>query len=279
MEPELGDSLPPELSVVVPTRNEAGSVPLLLEELRCVLRGLDAEVVFVDDSDDETPQVVAEQASAGSLPLRLLHRLAGQRGDGLGGAVKAGFEIATGTFVVVMDADLQHPPAVIPEMLRRAREARADVVVGTRYRSTGSVGQFGPVRRMVSRASSLLARVAFPRRLASVTDPMSGLFLVRRGSIDVTALQPHGFKILLEILARSGGLRISEVPYQFGQRVADESKASLREGIRFLRHLVRLRFATYAATVRRGSGRSIEGTFRAARLGSTKRAATLRRTA
>lgn len=159
--------------------------------------------------------------------------------------MRAGFMAASGAFFVVMDADLQHPPSVVPEMLRRAHDECADLVIGSRFAAAGSVRHFGVLRMAVSRASSLLARLCFPHRLAGVTDPMSGLFLLRRTSVDPAVLRPHGFKILLEVLARSTPSKVVEVPYVFGERVAGESKASAREGFRFLRHLIRLRIAAF----------------------------------
>jgi len=230
-----------ELSVVIPTRNEAEGVGLLLEALSCVLGRVNAEVIFVDDSSDETPAAIKAHARASTLPIRVHHRVGEARPGGLGGAVQLGFGAARGQYVAVMDADLQHPPAVLPLMLRTAKREDADLVVGSRFANNGGIGDFGAVRRGLSRASSMLARVLFPRRLRHVTDPMSGFFLVRRQRLAQDALRPHGFKILLEVLVRSGPLRIREVPYMFCDRVAGESKASLREGARYLRHLVRLR--------------------------------------
>jgi dolichol-phosphate mannosyltransferase len=156
--------------------------------------------------------------------------------------VKRGFERATGEFVAVMDADLQHPPALLPVLLETARRETADVVVASRFAAGGGTGEFGLVRRFVSRASAAAARLFFPRRLAAVSDPMSGFFLVRRDRLRPEELHPRGFKILLEVLVRCRPLRIAEAPYTFGERVAGTSKASLREGLNYLAHLVSLRF-------------------------------------
>jgi dolichol-phosphate mannosyltransferase len=229
-----------ELSVVVPTRNEAAGIGRFLDALVPALEGIDAEVVVVDDSSDGTPAAVENHARRSPLPIRLHHRAAHVRTGGLGGAVKVGFASARGRFVAVMDADLQHPPAVLPLMLAAATSG-ADLVVGTRFTEAGGVGDFGPVRRAVSQGAANLARLFFPKRLLEVSDPMSGLFLVRRERLVVDELRPHGFKILLELLVRSAPLRVAEVPYTFGERVAGESKASVREGCRYLMHLLRLR--------------------------------------
>jgi dolichol-phosphate mannosyltransferase len=229
-----------ELSVVVPTRNEAAAIGRFLDALLPALDGIDAEVIVVDDSTDETPAAIESRAHRSPQPIRLHHRAAHERTGGLGGAVKLGLEHAQGRFVAVMDADLQHPPAVLPRMLAAAMDG-ADLVVGSRFTGAGGVGEFGPVRKAVSQGAASLARLFFPKRLLLVSDPMSGLFLVRRERLLVDELRPHGFKILLEILVRSGPLRTAEVPYTFGERVAGTSKASLREGCNYLVHLLRLR--------------------------------------
>ncbi len=231
----------PILSVVVPSRNEADSVGALISELEPVLVGEPAEVIFVDDSDDETPARVAEQARTSELPVKVVHREPHERTGGLGGAVVMGLGYARGSWVCVMDADLQHPPEIVPLLLRSAEADDHDLVVATRFRDGGSDGGLGAIRKLVSRASAAAARVLFPRRLRGVSDPMSGFFLVRRSAVDAGALRPNGFKILLELLARTTFESVGEVPYAFAERLAGESKASLREGLRFLLQLVRLR--------------------------------------
>jgi dolichol-phosphate mannosyltransferase len=140
-----------------------------------------------------------------------------------------------------MDADLQHPPELLPQMLEAADQDSADLVVASRYCGGGEAKSFGRLRSSVSQGSTQLARLLFPNRLRNVTDPMSGFFLVRRNAINLDVLQPNGFKILMEIIGRSSGLRTIEVPFEFGTRHAGESKASLREGLRYLQLLLGLR--------------------------------------
>jgi dolichol-phosphate mannosyltransferase len=240
---------PPALSVILPTRNEIGNVPVLLRELERVLASTAAEIIFVDDSDDATPEVIEAASSLSSCPVRLVHRPPERRSDGLGGAVVRGMHEAQGDWVCVMDADMQHPPSLIPELIERAVCTDADLVVASRFSANGSVGQFGRVRRSLSRASSGTAHLLFPRRLRSISDPLSGFFAVRRDSLDLAHLRPHGYKILLEILVRTPNVRVSEVPFVFGERHAGDSKASLREGLRYIRHLLRLRAGRVAARV------------------------------
>jgi dolichol-phosphate mannosyltransferase len=234
-----------DLTVVVPTRNEAGNISRLVDRLDAALAGQAAEIVFVDDSDDETPQRVLEVADGAGHRVRLIHRLPDERAGGLGSAVLAGFEAADTRWAVVMDGDLQHPPELVPELVRTGCEQGSDVVVASRYRGTGdSSGLSGAVRHAVSRSSTTLTKALFPRRMHACTDPMSGMFAVRLDSVDRATLRPNGFKILMEILARSPKLRVSEVPFAFGERHSGESKASLREGVLFARRLIGLRTAT-----------------------------------
>jgi len=229
------------VSVVVPSRNELESVAALVTALESALAGRAAEVIFVDDSDDETPARVTERSRAAAIPVRLLHRKPGERRGGLGGAVVEGLKEARGNWVCVMDADLQHPPATIPLLVDAAHADRRDIVVATRFRDGGSDGGFGAMRRAISRGSAAAARMLFPRRLRGVSDPMSGFFLVRRSAVELERLRPNGFKILLELLVRCRFGAVGEVPYAFGERHAGKSKATLREGGRFLVELARLR--------------------------------------
>lgn len=233
------------LTVIVPTRNESGNVAPLIARLGEALAGIDAEVLFVDDSSDTTPEQVRSTAVTASLPVRLLHRAAKERVGGLGGAVLAGLRSAHGDWAVVMDGDLQHPPEVVPDLLRAGQQSGADLVVASRYVGAGSAGGLSTAtRERVSGGANALARAVFPRRLADCTDPMSGFFAIRRGSVSLDRLQPHGFKILLETIARSPRLKVAEVPFSFQERHTGESKASLTEGLIFVRKLASLRVAS-----------------------------------
>jgi dolichol-phosphate mannosyltransferase len=232
------------VTVIVPTRNEASNVAPLLARVAAALDGCTAEVLFVDDSDDETPAEVERVASSSVLPVRLLHRQPGERSGGLGGAVQAGLAASAATWVVVMDGDLQHPPETIPTLLAAGIGDDLDVVVASRYEGNGAAdGLSSPFRHFVSRGATIAARTLFPRILANVSDPMSGFFAVRRDVVDPAALKPKGFKILLEILARSSARRVAEVPFTFADRVGGESKASGREALRYFRQLLVLRAA------------------------------------
>jgi dolichol-phosphate mannosyltransferase len=231
------------VSVVIPTRNEAENIAELVRRLMAVAVDLPMDVIFVDDSTDDTPAVIQTVGNAVALPIHLLHRPPDRRVGGLGGAVTEGIRVARAPWVCVMDGDLQHPPEMIPQLLAEARHKEADLVVASRYCQDGDAESFNLIRSTVSRSSTLAARALFPRRLKDLSDPMSGFFMVRQKAIDLDALRPCGFKILLEIVGRTPSLRLASVPFHFGERFAGESKASMQEGLRYLRLLLGLRFS------------------------------------
>ena len=232
-----------EVSLVIPTRNEAGNIEPLLMRIHQALKGIPTEVVFVDDSTDETPGVIGKLQEWFPLHITLIARPAERRKNGLGGAVVEGIKVARGSWVCVMDADLQHPPEMIPRLLHQAKKSGSDLVMGSRLAPGGDASSLGFKRALISHVFALTTRLTFPQRLRSVTDPLTGFFLTRRAALQEEKLKPDGFKILLEILVSHPALQISEIPIQFGYRNAGESKASIKETIRFFRGLLRLRLA------------------------------------
>lgn len=227
------------LAVVIPTRNEAENIRPLLDDLDAVLSE-QTEIIFVDDSNDETPAAIEAERAQRARRITLVHRSEGARGDGLAGAVAQGLALADAEWVCVLDADLQHPPTLVPRLLERAKAGGVDVVAASRYCGNGGT-DFGRGRSLLSRVSTCAAKLLFQRSLRGVTDPMSGFFLVRRSAVPFDRLRPRGFKILLEVLVRARHLRVAEVPFQFGTRHAGESKASLTEAWHYLWQLVLLR--------------------------------------
>ncbi len=230
----------PQLTIIIPTMNEADNIVPLVTRLAAAVAEIDAEILFVDDSSDKTPDVIASVAATAALPVRCIHRPKSQR-DGLSGAVVVGLRASTGDYVCVMDGDLQHPPNVVPILLERAVLSSADIVVASRQANRiGPVGLPLP-RALISNTLTLIARSCFPRSLKDVSDPLTGFFLVRRAALDIDRLHPDGFKILLEILVRHPDLRAGELLFDFALRHAGSSKADFREGMRFFRHVLRLR--------------------------------------
>lgn len=229
------------VSVVMPTFNEAGNIRELLRQLSAALPpDLPAEVVFVDDSTDDTADAIAAAADGCRLSVVLLKRA--RRTGGLGGAVVEGLRIARAPWAVIMDADLQHPPSLVPRLLAVGESCEVDLVVATRYADGGNGRGLGSTyRRVVSAASTALSIAALGEQAARLSDPMSGFFAVRTAALRLDLARPIGYKVLLELVLRSKLTRVAHVPYTFRTRHAGRSKSTPREGIRFLRHLMALR--------------------------------------
>ncbi|MFJ1745410.1 glycosyltransferase [Streptomyces sp. NPDC088116] len=238
---------PGAVTVIIPTFNESANVVELLRQLTdAVPARLPCEVLFVDDSTDDTPEVIAAAAQDCPFPVGVIHRETPE--GGLGGAVVEGLKAAGSDWIVVMDADLQHPPALIPDLVAAGERGSADLVVASRYTEGGSrAGLAGGYRVAVSRAATWLTKGIFPGRLRGISDPMSGFFAIRRSAVTAEALRPLGYKILLELAVRCRPEQPAEVPFVFRDRFAGESKSTAKEGLRFLRHLVELRTASPVA--------------------------------
>lgn len=238
-----GEGTQSRLSIVVPTRNEADNIATLLARLAQALRQVDFEVLFVDDSTDTTPEIITTLAAQSNhRPIKLIHRSVDQR-NGLSGAVVEGIAAAQGEWVCIIDADLQHPPEAVLQLLEQAERTGADLVVASRRADfIGPVG-LSRARALTSQSLTILARTLFPRVLKNVSDPLTGFFLVRRSALALDTLQPEGFKILLEILVRHPELHVSEIFFDFAPRHEGQSKADLHEGMRYFRHLTRLRWS------------------------------------
>ncbi len=212
------------LSLVIPTFNEAKNVPVLLARLtRALGQSMGAcEVIVVDDDSPDGTWRVAEALRTQYPSLRVIRRTSGEKG--LAPAVVEGWDQARGELLGVMDADLQHPPGVLPELLQAFDDAAVDVAIASRYCPNGHRLQWNLVRQWLSRGASNLAQAVLPPSAHEVTDPMSGFFVVRRRVLGGAALQPRGYKILLEVLSRGRYAGIVEVPYQFGRRQHGASK-------------------------------------------------------
>jgi len=264
--PDLSPDHGPVLSVVIPTRNEAANAPALVSQLAAVLGPISSEVIFVDDSDDGTPAALEAAAVDAGLQLSVVHREGAERKGGLSTAVLAGIREAGGAYVLIMDADLQHPTDLITPLLRRAEETDADIVIASRFVPGGSdKGLAGTQRRVISWGAKTLVKTLFLRTLRGVTDPLSGFFLARRELLMDATLRPIGFKILLDILIRCGHSRVEELPLVFAARAGGDSKATLSQGKDFLTHVLTLfrdvRFDGQLRRVRnlRSHGRSRSG--------------------
>src|SRR5438874_2489188 len=149
----------PTLSVILPTRNEAENIVPLLDRLTHALSGICAEILFVDDSTDNTPEIIQEAAARSPLDVYLISRPLDRRTNGLGGAVVEGLRSARAPWNCVMDADMQHPPEVIRRLLDMAQATDSDIVVASRDFAKGTTSVLGPFRVFVSKVLTLIARL------------------------------------------------------------------------------------------------------------------------
>ncbi len=219
--PSPDRSRPAELSVIVPTFNEALNVPLLVKALDTALSGIAWEVIFVDDNSPDGTTAVVRKLAETDRRVRCIRRI-GRRG--LSGAAIEGILASSAHAVAVMDGDMQHDESLLPRMLDNIRKGD-DLVVATRYTDGGAMDAgFSGFRKKASQAATGLATRVLG---ITVSDPMSGFFMMRRAAFDEVApdLSTQGFKILLDLIAsRPGQLKISELPFHFRARAAGESK-------------------------------------------------------
>ena len=222
------------VSIVVPTFREAANIPRLAERIHAALSdsGIVWELLLVDDnSEDGSEAVVAELAHL--LPVRMVTRRQPPRDLSL--SVIEGIRLCRFDRLVVMDADLSHPPERIADLLA-ALDSQCDMVLGSRYAPGGVVDQTWSAWRVLN--SRVATSLALP--LVSCTDPMAGFFATdRRVLPDLQRLQPTGYKIALELMVR-GQLRVKELPIDFRDRSLGASKMNWRQQLNYLRHLSRL---------------------------------------
>ena len=218
------------LSVVIPTFNERGNVAELTKRLDTTLKGVAWEAIFVDDNSPDGTADAVKTIAQSDVRIRCLRRV-GRRG--LAGACIEGILSSSAPFVAVMDADLQHDERVLPAMLAKLQSGNCDLVAATRYVEGGSADSFSSSRSMFSRLATKITQRVLG---TSLSDPMSGFFMMRRESFDTVApqLSPVGFKILLDVTTAAEGMRIAEQPYSFGSRQEGESKFNIQVGVEFL---------------------------------------------
>jgi dolichol-phosphate mannosyltransferase len=236
-----------ELSLAIPTLNESENIGPLLERLTSLLDpvlGDRYELIVIDDDSSDRTWEIALALTPQYPRLRVVRR---QGEKGLGTAVVRAWQVARGEILAVMDADLQHPPeanlALLAEMNRGA-----DLALASRHVEGGGLSDWSVLRRLLSRGAQLIGLLVLPGVLGRVTDPMSGFFMVRRSALEGASLNPVGYKILIEVVARARVRWIGEVGYVFRERTDGKSKVTASIYAQYLEHLVRLRLATLPAS-------------------------------
>ena len=243
--PSIAASATASLSIVIPTFNEAGNIEELLRRLAACLNGIDWEIVVVDDDSPDGTAHLVDRIGRVDPRIHCLKRI-GRRG--LSSACLEGMAISRGTFLAVIDADLQHDENLLPAMLRALTEGAVDLVVGSRYMEGGGVAAWSRRRRLLSRAAT---SVTHHLLACDLTDPMSGFFMIRRAAVRQASahLSDSGFKLLLDLVSCSPmPLRTMELPYTFSPRTRGQSKLDAGVAWSFARLLLR-------QAVRRSCGR------------------------
>jgi len=231
------------LSLVIPTYNERENLPKLMKRIHeSIGSHCRYEAIVVDDNSPDETWKVAEELSK-EYPIRLIRR---RSKLGLSSAVIEGFRHSSGDYLGVMDADLQHPPEVLPILVKEIEKGK-DVVIASRYVERGEVKEWNSKRRVLSKGATFLARSLVPE-IKNIEDPLSGFFIFRREVIRGIDLNPVGYKVLVEILVKGHYDEVSEVPFTFDSRKIGESKLTIGEYANYLKHLARLSWVAEGTT-------------------------------
>ncbi|MCR4690461.1 MAG: polyprenol monophosphomannose synthase [Lachnospiraceae bacterium] len=224
-----------KVSIVIPTCNEKENIEPLIREIDDALRDIDHEVIFVDDSTDDTTRII-DKIARQKAHVKYIHR---KGKKGLASAVVLGFQMAKGEYLACMDGDLQHPPKILLPMYA-AMEAGADLCLPSRFIKGGRDGGLNPCRKLISVTAGMIGKLLV-KALRPVSDPTGGLFMARRSVVESANLKPVGWKILAEILATARYARIIEIPYAFAGRNAGSSKMSSKAALQYLQQCLSLR--------------------------------------
>ncbi|MCW6049259.1 glycosyltransferase [Lyngbya sp. CCAP 1446/10] len=238
------DTPPIYFSLVIPTYNECKNVKSIVEQLSKLLDGMipgNYELIVVDDNSPDRTWEVAQSLTAEYPHLRVMRR-SDERG--LSTAVIRGWQASRGEVLGVIDADLQHPPETLLQLLSEIQRG-ADLAAASRHVDEGGVSDWSVVRRLLSRGAQIVGLIVLPGVVGRVSDPMSGYFMVRRSCVAGKTMNPAGYKILIEVLGRGDIRWIGEVGYVFQERKEGESKVTGKQYIEYLRHLLILRFARW----------------------------------
>ncbi len=228
------------LSLIVPTFNESDNIADFLVAVRETLDAtkVEYEIIVVDDDSPDGTCEIAAQFLPDFPQLRVVRR---QGESGLSSAVIRGWQLARGTVLGTINADFQHPPAVLGRML--AQIENADLVVASRFAAGGGLGDWAMHRRINSHVAHGMGRILLPEAFARTSDPLSGCYIFRREAVAGIELHPLGFKTLMEILVRGRMDKIAESSYEMRARQRGASKLKVRHWFDYLFHLLRLRHA------------------------------------
>ncbi|HAS04982.1 MAG TPA: dolichol monophosphate mannose synthase [Dehalococcoidia bacterium] len=222
------------ISLVIPTYKEKDNIQPLVTRLSEALADYKYEIVIMDDNSRDGTEELVKSLSE-QFPVKIVVR---RDKKGLASAVVDGFGYAETDIIVVMDADLQHPPEVVPSLVKAINEG-ADIAIGSRYIEGGGCEGWSALRRIMSKGAALISHLFLPST-RKIKDPMSGFFVIKREVVKEANLNPSGFKILLEILMLGNWKSVVEVPFMFVTRSRGESKLNTKQQLDYLKHIYSL---------------------------------------
>ena len=230
----------PQISIIVPTYNESQNIVEILKSIRDnIPKGFLTETIVVDDnSPDGTGKIVDDYISnikkIAENTINVIHRTAK---TGLSSAILNGIQNAKGETIVVMDSDFSHPPQIIPKMIEAFKQYQCDLVVASRYISGGNIQGWTVKRKLISKIATLIAKKGLD---VKTKDPMSGFFAFKKNIIKELNFDALGYKFLLELLVKTKGINIQEIPYTFENRKFGSSKLDSSTIIDYLKSVWRL---------------------------------------
>ncbi len=243
-----------EISIIIPTYNESKNIRGILEHIqKSIPKNLKAETIVVDDNSPDLTAKIAEDYFH-SIKEKTTHTISvikRKAKDGLSSAILNGIQQATGNTILVMDSDFSHPPSVIPKMIETLKQTKCDIVIASRYVKGGSIQGWPLKRKLMSKIATLIAKrgLGIPSK-----DPMSGFFLFKKNIISGLKFDAIGYKMLLEILVKTKGVKIQEVPYTFTDRQQGDSKLGASTVLDYCKSVWKL--YKYGRKARRGEKRT-----------------------
>ncbi len=221
-----------DLTVIIPTFKEEANIRNIVTEVDAVFKrnNLNGEILIVDDNSPDGTISIVNEIKKTKPNVNIIVRLADH---GLSQSVAEGFTHASSDILVVIDADLSHPPSLIPVMYAEILDGN-DVVIGSRYMEGGGIKKWPLKRRIISLGATFLGRLLFP----DISDPVSGFFAVRKSVVAKAALKPRGYKILLEVLGKGIWEKDKEIPFEFVDREIGSSKLKLKTIIEYAEQVI-----------------------------------------
>lgn len=236
------------VSIILPTYNESQNIIQILESIQDNLPAdLKTETIVIDDnSPDGTGKIVDDYLNLRQIANNTVDVIHRTTKGGLASAILKGIQQATGDIILVMDSDFSHPPQIIPKMLESLKKYHSDIVIASRYVSGGRIEDWTLRRKFMSKIATKIAKLSLD---VSAKDPMSGFFLFKKNLLRDLKFDGIGYKLLLEILVKTKGAKITEVPYTFTNRKLGASKLGADTVVDYVKSVFKLyRYGKNVAT-------------------------------